>query len=113
MFNQVAVPPEDQAAHRFLWRQSTESEIEVYQYLRHIAEAKCAQTYSNYALLRTAEDNGQPYPVAARAVKRNFYMEDFFKSVKTTNDALELQQQLGYRSRQIIEFLSRPPILRG
>ena len=64
-------------------------------------------------LLRTAEDNGQQYPVAARAVKRNFYMEDFFKSVKTTNDALELQQQLGYRSRQTIEFLSRPPILRG
>ena len=37
---------------------------------------------------------------------RNFYMEDFFKSVKTTDDALELQQQLGYRGRQTIEFLS-------
>ena len=35
------------------------------------------------------------------------FMEDFFKSVKTTDDALELQQQLGYRSRQTIEFLSR------
>ena len=34
-------------------------------------------------------------------------MEDFFKSVKTTDDALELQQQLGHRSRQTIEFLSR------
>ena len=33
-------------------------------------------------------------------------MEDFFKSVKTTDDALELQQQLGYRSRQTTEFLS-------
>ena len=50
MFYQVAVPPEDQAAHRFLWRQSPESEIEVYQYLRHIAGAKCARTCSNYAL---------------------------------------------------------------
>ena len=70
MFNQIAVPPEDQAALRFLWRQSPESEIEVYQYLRHIAGAP---TCSNYALLRTAEDNGQQYPVAARAVKRNFF----------------------------------------
>ena len=94
MFNQVAVPPEDQAALRFLWRQSPESEIEVYQYLRHIFGAKCAPTCSNYALLRTAEDNGLQYPIAARAVKRNFYMDDFFKSVKTTSDALELQQQL-------------------
>ena len=57
MFNQVAVPPEDQAALRFPF--SPESEIEVYQYLRHIAEAKCAPKSSNYALLRTAEDNGQ------------------------------------------------------
>ena len=94
MFNQVAVPPEDQAALRFLWRQSPESEIEVYQYLRHIFRAKCAPTCSNYAVLRTAEDNGLQYPIAARAVKRNFYMDDFFKSVKTTSDALELQQQL-------------------
>ena len=91
MFNQVAVAPEDQAALRFLWRQSPESEIEVYHNLRHIAGAKCAPTCSNYALLRTAEDNEQQYPVAARALKRNFYMEDFFKSVKRTDDALELQ----------------------
>ena len=77
MFNKVAVPPEDQAALRFLWHQSPESGIEVYQYLRHIFRAKCAPTCSNYVLLRTAEDNGQQNPVAARAVKRYFYMEDF------------------------------------
>ena len=71
MFNQVAVLPEDQAALRFLWRQSRESEIEIYQYLRHIFGAKCASTFSNYALLRTAEDNGLQYPIAAHAVKRN------------------------------------------
>ena len=31
MFNQVAVPEEDQVALRLLWRQSPESPIEVYQ----------------------------------------------------------------------------------
>ena len=76
MFNQVAVPPEDQAALRFLWCQLPESEIEVYQYLRHIFGAKCSPTCSNYALVTTAEDNGLQYPVAARAIKRNFYMDD-------------------------------------
>lgn len=40
---------------------------------------------SNYALLRTAEDSELQYPVAARAVKRNFYMGDFFKVLKTTD----------------------------
>ena len=36
MFNQVAVPEADQVALRFLWRQSPQSPIEVYQYVRHI-----------------------------------------------------------------------------
>jgi len=57
MFNQVAVPEADQAALRFLWRQSPETPIKAYQYLRHIFGAKCAPTCSNYALLRSAEDN--------------------------------------------------------
>ena len=74
---------------RVTW--DAESEIEVYKYLRHIFGAKCAPTCSNYALLRTAEGNGLQYRIAARAVKRNFNMDDFFKSVKTTNDALQRQ----------------------
>ena len=49
MFNQVSVPPEDQIALRFLWRQSPGSEAEVYQYQHHIFGAKCAPTCSNYA----------------------------------------------------------------
>ena len=94
MFNQVAVPPEDQVVLRFLWRQSSESETEVYQYLRHIFGAKCAPTCSNYALVRSAEDNEEKFPGGALAVKRNFYMDDFFKSVKSSEEALALQKQL-------------------
>ena len=94
MFNQVAVPEADQSALRFLWRQSPESPIEVYQYVRHIFGAKCAPTCSNYALLRSAEDKEMKFPIAALAVKRNFYMDDFFKSVKSIDEAMEIQQQL-------------------
>ena len=94
MFNQVAVPEEDQASLRFLWRQSPESLTEVYRYVCHIFGAKCAPTSANYALLRSAEDNEKQFPNAAFAVKRNFYMDDFFKSVKSSDQALELQQEL-------------------
>ena len=94
MFNQVAVPPEDQVALRFLWRQSPGSETDVYQYQRHVFGAKCAATCFNYWLLRSAEENKLQFPTAALAVKRNVYMDDFFKSVNLSNEALELQQQL-------------------
>ena len=33
-------------------------------------------------------------PTAALTVKRNFYMDDFFKSVESSSEALKLQQQL-------------------
>ena len=94
MFNQVAVPEADQVAPRFLWRQSPESAIEVYQFVRHILGAKCAPICSNYALFRSAEDNEMEFPIAALAVKRNFYMDDFFKSVKSTDETMEMQRQL-------------------
>ena len=92
MLNQVAVPEADQVALRFLWRQSPESAIEVYQFVRHIFVAKCSPTCSNYALLRSAEDNEMEFPIASLAMKRNFYMDDLFKSVKSTDEAMEMQQ---------------------
>ena len=51
-------------------------------------------TCSNYPLLRSAEDHEMKFPLATLAVKRNFYMDDFFKSVKSTSKAKEIQQQL-------------------
>lgn len=94
MFNQVSVPEQDQVALRFLRRRSSELPTEVYQYVRHIFGVKCAPTCANYALLRNAEDSESQFPTAAMAVKRNFYMDDFSRSVKSTDEAMELQHKL-------------------
>ena len=94
MFNQFALPEADQVALHFLWYQFLKWAIEVYQFMRHIFGAKCAPTCSIYALLRCAEDDEIEFPIAAQAVKRNFYMDDFFKSVKSTDEAMEMEQKL-------------------
>ena len=57
MFNQVAVPEEDQSVLRFVRRRTPEDKEDVYQYVGHIFGAKCSTTCSNYALRRTAQDN--------------------------------------------------------
>ena len=90
MFNQVAVPKDYQAVLRFLWRDSPSSEIETYQYQRHIFGAKCAPTCANYALRRNAEENRHEFPDAAATVYRNFYMDDLFKSVDLVGRAIKL-----------------------
>ena len=41
-----------------------------------------------------AEDNEKQFPNSSSVVKRNFYMDDFFKSVKSSDQAPELQQEL-------------------
>ena len=94
IFNQAMVPKVDQSVLPFLWRESPEAQSEVYQYVRHIFGAKCAPTRANYALVRTVRDNRTELPEAAIAVERNFYMDDFFKSVASVEKALQLQKQL-------------------
>ena len=91
MFNQVAVPEEDQSV---LWRRHPEDNMEFYQYVRHIFGAKCSPTCVNYALQRTAQDNKDTFPAEAKAVDRNFYMNDLFKSIPSFLEVCSLQAGL-------------------
>ena len=94
MFNQVAVPKEDQLTLRFLWRKKPSDKVDVYQYVRHIFGAKCSPACANFALQRTAQDNIAAFPLEAEAVRRNFYMDDLFKSVSSLLEACNLQAGL-------------------
>ena len=49
-----------------------------------------------------AEDNEKQFPNSSSAVKRNFYMDDFFRSVKSSDQAPELQQEF-------VEMLNEAP----
>ena len=94
MFLQVGVPPEDQRALRFLWREDPSEDVMVYQYTRHIFGAKSSPTCANYAVQRTARDNEAEFSKAAETVLKDFYMDDLLKSVKTQLEAVNLCKDL-------------------
>ena len=90
MFLQVKVPPEDCKVLRFLWRDSPNEPVNVYEYGRHIIGAKRSPTCANYALQQVARDNAQESPQITKLIMRNFYMDDFVKSVSSAEQAIEI-----------------------
>ena len=75
-------------------RVSPEQRIEVYEYTRHVFGAKSSPTCANYALHQVAKDNAVNNESVVRTVQRNFYMEDFLKSVRTPQEAIEIYQKV-------------------
>ena len=96
MFLQVQVPERDKGCWRFLWRPTMNELVPVYEYHRHFFGAKVSPTCANYALKRVAIDNKDEFPVAAKTIQNNFYMDDFIMSVETPEEAINVFKQLQY-----------------
>ena len=94
MFLQVAVPKDDSRCLRFLWREDPEQRIEVYEYTRHVFGAKSSPTCAYYAMHQVAKDNAKEDENLVKAVQRNFYIDDFLKSVRTPQEAIEIYQKV-------------------
>ena len=53
-----------------------------------------ARRLANYALHQVAKDNAVNNESVVRTVQRNFYMDDFLKSVRTPREAIEIYQKV-------------------
>ena len=94
MFLQVAVPNDDSRCLRFFSREDPERRIEVYEYTRHVFGTKSSPTCANCALHQVAKDKAVNDESLVRTVQRNFYMDDFLKSVRTPQEAIEVYQKV-------------------
>ena len=66
----------------------------MYQYGRHIFGAKSSPTCANYALQQVAREKAQESPQITKLIMRNFYMDDFVKSVHSNEQAIEIYKLL-------------------
>ncbi|XP_038071855.1 uncharacterized protein LOC119740577 [Patiria miniata] len=97
MFYQVRVRSEDRDLLRFLWWPGGDlsRELEEYRMTVHVFGAASSPSCANYALRRTATDNEQRYrSEVTNAVRKNFYVDDFCKSVPDKEEAKVISREV-------------------
>ena len=82
MYHRVRIPLEDQHVHHYLWRDfETERDPDTYVKTVLTFGDNAAPAMAQIALKKTAEENQELYPEAAKAIKSNSYMDDFCASL--------------------------------
>ena len=87
---QVQVPERDEICLRLLWRPTTNEPVLLYEHQRHAFGGRSSPTCANYALKRVAIKNEDDFPIAAKTIQNNFYLDDFIKLVETPEEAIKI-----------------------
>ena len=95
VFLQMQVPERDKSCLRLLlWLPTINEPAQNYEDQHHVFGAKSSATCANYALKRVAIDNEDEFPIAAKTIQNNFYMNDFIKWAETPEKAIKVFKQL-------------------
>ena len=97
MYHQLKVHPDNVDALSFLWYSDCDltREPEEYHMAVHLFGGVWSATCANYGLQRTAKDNSNDFDLeVARSVEKNFYVDDYLKSVESHEKAISLVDQL-------------------
>ena len=97
MFHQVAVPEQDRDALRFLWWPDGDLSLipQEFRMTRHVFGLTSSPSCAVFALQQTARDHASAFSFeAVTSVTKNFYVDDFMKSLPTTSDAASLAREM-------------------
>ncbi|XP_075157943.1 uncharacterized protein LOC142231210 [Haematobia irritans] len=101
MFHQVHIRPDDRDVQRFLWRDCDQNrEPDVYVMDVMIFGATCAPSISQYIKNLNADKFKNEFPLAAKSIKQNHYVDDLLDSVENPVDAIRLITEVSYIHRQ-------------
>ncbi|XP_062713585.1 uncharacterized protein LOC134290455 [Aedes albopictus] len=94
MFHQIRIKPEDTHSQRFLFRFNTSQQPDVY--IMDVATfgATCSPCAAQFVMHRNAEESAIEFPEAALAIKEKTYMDDYFDSADTPEEASERALQV-------------------
>ncbi|XP_062537786.1 uncharacterized protein LOC134206107 [Armigeres subalbatus] len=94
MFRQIFIYPEDRHLQCILWRFDTGAAVDVYQLNTVTYGTKPAPFLATRTFNQLATDEKLQYPLAARAVTEDTYMDDVITGADTIQAASEIRKQL-------------------
>ncbi|XP_018403165.1 PREDICTED: uncharacterized protein LOC108780075 [Cyphomyrmex costatus] len=104
MFHQIRIDKRDRQLQLILWRNDAKEASHIYQ-LNTVTYGIASAPYHAIRCLRElAIQHQEDYPIAARAVNEDFYMDDLLSREATHQEVIELQ-------RQLIELLQKGQFL--
>ena len=89
-------PPLEYRVLKFLQRSNPEQKIGVYENSGHVFGAKISPTCVTYPLFQTGVDNKNSHPVAAKDIKRNFYIDVFAQSEEAVRVCKHMRTKINW-----------------
>ena len=94
MYHQMEIIAKDKSAQRFLFRNNRAEEPKVYVMDVATFGSTCSPASAQYVKNRNAEEHAGRFPEAAAAIIKRHYVDDYFDSVDTVEEAVERAKQV-------------------
>ncbi|XP_065094080.1 uncharacterized protein LOC135714625 [Ochlerotatus camptorhynchus] len=94
MYRQILKALLDRSFLRIFWREHPSLPLRVLELCTVTYGTASAPYQATRCLLKLVEEDGEDFPVAARIVKEETYMDDVLSGADSVEDAIEAQQQL-------------------
>lgn len=94
MYRQVRVNPEDTSYQKILYRRNTSEPIQIYTLETTTYGTSSASYLAIKTLYKLADDEEENFPIAAKILRRDFYVDDVLTGAQTISEAIILRDQL-------------------
>ncbi|XP_055643077.1 uncharacterized protein LOC129779554 [Toxorhynchites rutilus septentrionalis] len=96
MYHQMKMIAKDKSAQRFLFRNNSAEKPKVYVMDVATFGSTCSPASAQYVKNRNAEEHAGQFPEAAMAIIKRHYVDDYFDSVDTIEEAVERAKQVRF-----------------
>lgn len=94
MYRQILIDPELTSLQRIFWRFTPTDRIKILELLTVTYGTSAAPFLATRSLLQLSIDEGVDFPLAARIIQEDCYVDDILSGARTIEEAIECRRQL-------------------